>query len=277
MNYRIIFVIVSFLILITAIITAITNQKLRCFFKLDSGQICLSGFVEVKLVVRNKKYQPIQNVEVRFLSQGAPDVKYTDSNGFSAIQIPERKDIEITLIKDGFETLNQVVNVENSYDDRTRIFQLKEINLESQSNPSISPPMSTIVSTTPQYLSETQKVEDNDYRVQLQGCKRSNEKVKCDLLITNLANKDRYFRLWIGGSRMISDSGDVFSPKEVQVGISSDSSSGDTLVTNIPIKGSITFEEIPKQINNFSILELNYDGAGQGPSGKIKIYKISLR
>jgi hypothetical protein len=58
-------------------------------------------------------------------------------------------------------------------------------------------PLSTI--SKPVLIPPTQKseikVEDNDYRVQLQSCKRSNEKVKCDFRLTNLADKDRYFRL----------------------------------------------------------------------------------
>ncbi|WP_299410404.1 hypothetical protein [Acaryochloris sp. IP29b_bin.148] len=272
----------SAIIAVIGVVATITVPEIRCYFRLDSGQVCSSGFVEVELVVRNKKYEPIQGVEVRFLAQGAPEVKYTDSNGFSNIQIPAREDIEVTLIQDGFETLNQVVNVGNSPDDRTRTFQLKETSLEDQPTPDplisdVSPTRSAPVSTSPQDTAVIQVVEDNDYRTKLQGCKRSNENIKCDLLITNLLKKDRYFRLWTRESRMISDAGDEFIPKEVQIGIKSGNfNSGNTLVSSIPVKGSITFEGVSRKINNFSLLELKYDGAGRDPAGKIKILNIKI-
>jgi hypothetical protein len=281
-NKRILIAVSSILIPIVAIFTAITNQEIRCFLSLDSGQVCLSGFTKVKLVVRNKKYEPIQGVEVRFLAQGAPDVKYTDSNGFSDIQIPSREDIEITLLKDGFETLNQVVNVGNSPDDRTRTFQLKESSLEDQTSsvsvtPSVLPQTFSPALTPSSYPAGIQETEDNDYKVQLQGCKRSNEKVKCDLLVTNLASKDRDLRLWNDDIRMIADTGDAFKPKEVWVGIKNGFVAQDTLAPNIPVKISIIFEEIPTKINDFSMLAFKYNGTSAEPAGKIKIFKISVQ
>jgi hypothetical protein len=284
MNYKLILIVVSsFVIPIMAIVTAITNQEIRCFLRLDSGQICLSGFTKVQLVVRNKKYEPIQGVEVRFLAQGAPDVKYTDSNGFSDIQIPSREDIEITLIKDGFETLNQVVNVGNSPDDRTRTFQLKGNSLEGQASsvpvtPSVSPKIFSPALTPSPHPAGLQETEDNDYKVQLKGCRRSNTRVRCDLLITNLASKDRSFRLSIDDIKIIADAGDAFKPREVQVGIANGTVAKDTLASNIQVKGSILFEEVPIQINNFSMLELKYNGAPyREPTDKIQIFKINVQ
>jgi hypothetical protein len=283
MNHKTILIAASSsLIPIIAIITAITNPEIRCFLRLDSGQICLSGFTKVKLVVRNKKYEPIQGVEVRFLAQGAPDVKYTDSNGFSDIQIPSREDIEITLLKDGFEALNQVVNVGNSPDDRTRTFQLKESSLEDQTSsvsvtPSVLPQTFSPALTPSLYPAGIQEAEDNDYKVELQGCKRNIERVRCDLLITNLASKDRPFRLWIGDIKIIADTGDAFKSKWVQVGIENGIVAKDTLAPNIPVKISIVFEEIPTKINNFSMLAFKYNGISPEPAGKIKIFKISVQ
>ena len=282
MKAKKIFGAISLIAAVIGIAASIAAPEIRCRLRLNSDPICSSEFVKVKLVVRDKKYEPIQGVEVRFLAQGAPDVKYTDSNGFSDIQIPAREDIEVTLIQDGFEPLNQVVNVGNSPDDRTRTFQLKETSLEDQPTPDplisdVSPTIPAPVSTSPQNTSAIQIVEDNDYRTKLQGCKRSAENIKCDLLITNLLNKDRYFRLLTSGSRMISDAGDEFISKEVQIGIKSGKFySGNTLVSSIPVKGSITFEGVPRQINNFSLLELKYDGAGRDPAGKIKMLNIKL-
>ena len=57
-------------------------------------------------------YKPIEQVEVRFIFNGAPAPRYTDSNGYVSVQIPKREDIEVILSKDGFQTKRQIMNLQ---------------------------------------------------------------------------------------------------------------------------------------------------------------------
>lgn len=89
--------------------------------------------IEVKFEVRTEEENPIKDVRVQFTFNNAPEVKYTDSLGFVTINIPARKDIEITLSKKGFETYRRILNLE-AEPDRTRIIRLlQKENLEQSS------------------------------------------------------------------------------------------------------------------------------------------------
>lgn len=145
MNSRWGFILASILIPIAAIIVGLTNREIRCFFRLESEEVCQANFADVDLIVQNEKFAPIEDAEVRFIFKGAPEVRRTDSNGYSSIRIPSRGDIEIILSKGGFETVRQIINLGND-SDRTRTYQLKE--LASQPSPDSNPP-SPLPSSSP--------------------------------------------------------------------------------------------------------------------------------
>jgi LCCL domain len=103
---------------------------------------------EVELIVQTEQFAPLENVEVRFITKGAPEVRITDSNGYTRLRIPSRGDIEVILSRKDFETLRLVINLEND-SNRTRTYQLKK--LDAGLPPvSVSPPKrSTIPEPVP--------------------------------------------------------------------------------------------------------------------------------
>jgi hypothetical protein len=102
-------------------------------------------------------------------------------------------------------------------------------------------------------------VEDNEFRFELQGCQRRNERVRCDLVVTNVATTDRDIQLsGRSGTRGITTSGDEIMPQEVQLGKSKGVFASSNLVKDIPLRGAIIFEAVPRQLSSLSLLEVNY-------------------
>jgi hypothetical protein len=84
----------------------------------------MNELIEVQLLVETAESQPISNVEVRFTTKGAPDTKYTNTSGYAQIKIPSRDDVDITLTKEGYETLTETINLKTD-PDRNKKFRLK--------------------------------------------------------------------------------------------------------------------------------------------------------
>lgn len=110
--------------------------------------------------------------------------------------------------------------------------------------------------------SVAQRQEENEFVLELQGCKRSSDIVKCSLLIENVASNDR--KLWLHGgygppTRMISTSGEEFNAKQAQLGQQNSSSYVEVpLIRSVAMQGIVTFEDIPRQIDNLAVLEVRY-------------------
>ena len=68
--------------------------------------------------------KPIENAEIRFISKGSPEVRRTDTNGFTQIDIPVRQDIEITISKEGFKQSRYTLSLSND-PNRTRKYYLQ--------------------------------------------------------------------------------------------------------------------------------------------------------
>lgn len=144
MNSKWGFVVASIIIPVVAIVVGFTNKEIRCFFRLDSEEACQSNYIDVDLIVQTYQFAPLKDVEVRFITKGAPEVRSTDNNGYSRLRIPSRGDAEIILSKNGFETLRQIINLGND-SNRTRTYQLKQLALQPTPSPSPSPnPSSSI-------------------------------------------------------------------------------------------------------------------------------------
>jgi hypothetical protein len=68
--------------------------------------------MRVDFVIFSRDEQPISQVEVRFIFDGAPAPRYTDSNGYVSIEIPERSDIEVVISKEGFQSNRRTLNLQ---------------------------------------------------------------------------------------------------------------------------------------------------------------------
>ena len=118
--------------------------EVRCTLKISND---CAAFVDVEIVVESEQRQPLEQVEVRFKSKGAPESKKTDSAGFARIRIPKTDkvdQVDIVLSKPGFQTKAYPINLKND----TITTQTYLLPKENESNPqpsSISPnPRSTV-------------------------------------------------------------------------------------------------------------------------------------
>jgi hypothetical protein len=95
MNSKLGFIAASIIIPAAAIFVGVTNKEIRCFFQLDTEEICQANYTEVELIVLTEQFAPVENVEARFITKGAPEVRRTDSNGYSRLRIPSRGDVNL--------------------------------------------------------------------------------------------------------------------------------------------------------------------------------------
>ena len=101
------FIKVCFGLITTALIIAGATEipKLNKQQKLEdnTSQKTVTELLNVDIVVLSEEAtsKPIENAEIRFISKGSPEVRKTDTNGFTQIDIPVRQDIQITISKEG--------------------------------------------------------------------------------------------------------------------------------------------------------------------------------
>ncbi|QHG17654.1 TIR domain-containing protein [Nostoc sp. ATCC 53789] len=81
--------------------------------------------IKVQLIVQTEDSAPISDVEIQFISQGAPSTAFTKSNGYAQIEIPSRDDVDIVLSKKGYEVLTETINISTD-PNRTKSFRLKK-------------------------------------------------------------------------------------------------------------------------------------------------------
>ncbi|MBD1861818.1 MULTISPECIES: hypothetical protein [Trichocoleus] len=89
--------------------------------------------MEVGFNIYTTDNQPIEQVEVRFIFNGAPISRYTDSNGYVNIEVPRRKDIEVILSKDGFQLKRQILNLQVDPNETFTIYLQRATSDESSS------------------------------------------------------------------------------------------------------------------------------------------------
>lgn len=141
MNSRWGFIVASIIIPVAAIVVGLTNKEIKCFFRLDE-EACRANYTEVDLIVQTEQFAPLENVQVSFITKGAPEVRRTDSNGYTRLRVPSRGDVEVILSKKDFETLRQIINLGND-SNRTRTYQLKKVASSSPPDADPSPKPST--------------------------------------------------------------------------------------------------------------------------------------
>jgi hypothetical protein len=102
-------------------------------------------------------------------------------------------------------------------------------------------------------------IENDDLRFKFQGCQHKGEQVICKFLVTNLKSQKRYVTL--EQSRIIDVSGNEFLLFERWLG----NNPGNTLLSNVPMKGSVSFKNVPRSVTKLTVLDLKYyvDGSGE--------------
>ncbi|AFY40024.1 hypothetical protein Lepto7376_3868 [[Leptolyngbya] sp. PCC 7376] len=123
-----VFVKICFGIIISALsyagITVIPQIVTQAPIQSENSESETTELINVEIIVLDSgENLPIQDVEVRVVSTGGPEVRRTNTDGFVQIEIPTRDDVGITLAKDGFQTSRHSINLKND-PNRTREYYL---------------------------------------------------------------------------------------------------------------------------------------------------------
>jgi hypothetical protein len=107
--------------------------------------------------------------------------------------------------------------------------------------------------------------EETNLKFELQDCKRSNQTIICNVLVTNQKNESQEFRFHTRGyvngsdkSRIIDTSGNEYIAKLVKIGQKEDSEAVSTqLIRGVPLKISLSFQT-PREVTKLAVVEVNY-------------------
>jgi hypothetical protein len=110
--------------IVGVLVTVATVPEFRRFTGLEPKSSVVQK-ADVEIITQTDTAEALDGVLIRFISQGAPEVQYTDSNGYAKVQIPSKGDVVVNLSKKGYPTQNFTINLENDQT-RTRIVRFNQ-------------------------------------------------------------------------------------------------------------------------------------------------------
>ncbi|MEO1692515.1 MAG: hypothetical protein AAFR63_13485 [Cyanobacteria bacterium J06631_6] len=128
--------------------------------------------------------------------------------------------------------------------------------------------------TSPQYVaiaSEDVRVANHDgITYEMHGCARQGSSVTCSFFMTS-EGQDRTARINAKSTRFIDFEGNEYLGSSAQIGSSSGSSAQKSLIDGITMKGSISFTNIPRNVNDFAVLDIH-----AGNSDRLRFKQVFL-
>jgi hypothetical protein len=74
---------------------------------------CTVARQEIDLITQAETGESLAGVKIQFIAKGAPEIQYTDNNGYAKVQIPSKGDVRVNLSKSGYPVQDFTVNLEN--------------------------------------------------------------------------------------------------------------------------------------------------------------------
>jgi hypothetical protein len=132
--------------------------------------------------------------------------------------------------------------------------------------PNIASAENVNLNNSSQQLSEESSEQDikvvhgNGIIYKMYGCTKQSNTVNCSFLLTS--DKDKIGVIGVGsrGTRFIDFNGNEYYSSYARIGNESSGGNGSVsneLIRGIPIKASISFDNIPENVNQFATLELH--------------------
>lgn len=131
--------------------------------------------------------------------------------------------------------------------------------------------ISSSLSTSPQSYSNADTSQESfvgDFRFELQGCIRADEKIACDFWVTN-KEQDEKLRLYANylatASRITTPQGSQFIANQVEFGGYESTSYVDVnLVQEVGVTAEVGFESVPQDISQLALIELSVSARHSG-------------
>lgn len=236
-----------------------------------SSDACQTPQKDAELITLSETGEALPGVKIQFITQGAPEVNYTDSNGYAKVNIPSEGDVRVNLSKEGYPVQDFYINLENSQSTvRTIRFsqsgkpevtpEVLDPDLDSGSTGTLSSPVQP---SPPQSESSEATKIINGISFNLRGCGNKNEELICEFSVSNeeedgemyiYANNSSYF------SRIVNLEGNQYPAKSIDfAGDKEGRSSSQNLVQGIPLKVALTFEpsSSTNRLNKLALLEVS--------------------
>jgi hypothetical protein len=128
--------------LIGSMAAAVTIPEIGCRLGLKLSA-CVVPQQVISLIVQSESGEALSGVKIQFIAQkGAPEVQYTDNNGYARAQIPSVGDVRVNLSKSGYPIQDLTINLENDQN----VLRIIRFN---QSGKPIVEPVTSLPSSTP--------------------------------------------------------------------------------------------------------------------------------
>jgi hypothetical protein len=114
--------------------------------------------------------------------------------------------------------------------------------------------------------------ETHDFNFELKQCNMSGRSITFHFLITN-NGPDISLEIYSGSSRLFDSSGNEYIANRAQLGSDRGRSAGIVLVSGVPTKAALHFENVSPRITTITLLELNCHASGEG-SFKVQFRNI---
>lgn len=226
-----------------------------------SSDACQTSQKEAELIILSEIGKPLPNVKIQFIAQGAPEINYTDNNGYAKVSIPSEGDVRVNLSKDGYPVQDFYINLENSQS------TVRTIKLSQSGKPEVSKTEldSESTETPPDSISpiettEATKISDG-ISFALRGCQNKNEKLICQFSVSN-QEEDRSLSIYADyssrSSRIIDFDGNQYLAKSIDfAGDRKKRSSSQNVVQDIPLKVILTFEPSSSKLDQLALFEIS--------------------
>lgn len=112
------------LALIAAGAAVVVVPEIRCGLGWKS-EICPVHDKDVSFVVQSEDGRSLDGVKVQVFATGAPEVHYTDSNGYAIVKITNKGTVRVALEKQQYPVQNLTINLENDQN-TVRIIRLSK-------------------------------------------------------------------------------------------------------------------------------------------------------
>jgi hypothetical protein len=240
---------------------------------------CIIPSRDIDLITQTETGEPLAGVRMQFIAKGAPEVQFTDSNGYARVQLPSKGDVRVSLSKEGYPVHDFTLNVQNTQD------TVRVIRLNPSGKPDIqqvsstfdviaSPvpsPVAFLASPVPSLSASPilKQVKDADFLFSIEGCYRKKKDVTCELTIKNQGDDRRIFSLNANPYSNVESS--IFANKDRYVAnaVSLGNKASKSMVSlampsNIDVGATLSFSNIADAVAIIEVLEVTVGNDAQG-------------